>query len=246
MDSQVIANDPEETHAGHEHSPHLVHHYATMDQQVESASFGMWIFLLTEIMFFGGMFMAYLLYRNWYYDAFVAGSNLLSIQFGTAMTTILIVSSFTVAMGVFCSETRNRKGLVVALSLTLVLGISFLCMKGTEWHGIYVEHHVPGPNFSIETFVHPTDARDITMSPDSAQHTQIFFFLYFALTGIHALHMIIGCSVLIFLLYRAQQGAYTDGNPTMIHNFGLYWHFVDIVWIFLFPLLYLISRHPLK
>ena len=84
------------------------------------------------------------------------------------------------------------------------------------------------------------------MSPDAAQHTQIFFFLYFALTGVHALHMIVGCSVLIFILIRSWQGAYTDGHPTMVHNFGLYWHFVDIVWIFLFPLLYLISRHPLK
>ena len=203
-------------------------------------------FLLTEIMFFGGMFMAYLLYRNWYHDAFVAGSNLLSIQSGAAMTVILIVSSFTVAMGVYSAEMRNRKGLLLCLILTLVLGVTFLGMKFHEWHDVYLEHHVPGANFSIESFVHPTDARDVPMAPDSAQHTQIFYFLYFALTGVHALHMIVGCGLLAVILIKAYQGAYTGGHPTVVHNFGLYWHFVDIVWIFLFPLLYLISRHPLK
>lgn len=242
----MIASGEVEAHDEHEHSPYLVHHFATMGQQTESASFGMWLFLLTEIMFFGGMFMAYLLYRNWYFDSFVAGSNLLDIWFGTIMTTLLIISSFTVAMSVYCAETRNRKGLIVNLCITLVLGLSFLCLKATEWHGVYLEHHVPGPNFSIESFVHPTDPRDMPMQPDAAEHTQIFFFLYFALTGVHALHMIVGCGVLTVLLFRAWRGAYSTGHPTMIHNFGLYWHFVDIVWIFLFPLLYLISRHPLK
>ncbi len=249
MDSQAIETGPVHAHGTEEaaeHPPYLVHHFATIGQQVESASFGMWLFLLTEIMFFGGLFMAYLLYRNWYYDAFVAGSNMLSIQSGTIMTVVLIVSSFTVAMGVYCAEMRNRKGLVLSLSLTLVLGVIFLFMKGNEWHGEYVEHHIPGASFSVEQFIHPTDKRDVPLAPDMAQHAQIFFFLYFALTGVHALHMIVGCSVLLVLLFRARAGAYTTGHTSMIQNFGLYWHFVDIVWIFLFPLLYLISRHPLK
>ena len=249
MDSQTIATGSEHTHGTEEaaeHPSYLVHHFATLGQQQESASFGMWLFLLTEIMFFGGMFMAYLLYRNWYYDAFVAGSNMLSIQSGTAMTAILIVSSFTMAMGVYCSEIRNRKGLLTAMALTLVLGVTFLFLKGFEWHGEYVEHHIPGASFSIEEFVHPPDKRDVPLSPDMAQHAQIFFFLYFALTGVHALHMIVGCAVLTILFFRARQGAYTGGHTNMVQNFGLYWHFVDIVWIFLFPLLYLISRHPLK
>jgi len=190
--------------------------------------------------------MAYLLYRNWYYDAFVAGSNLLSIQLGTTMTTVLIVSSFTVAMGVYFAETRRRKGMLITLAITLVLGLSFLVMKADEWHEAYVEHHVPGASFSVQEFVHPADKRDVPMSPDAAQHTQIFFFLYFALTGVHALHMIIGCGMLCFLLFQVWRGVYTDGHTSMVQNFGLYWHFVDIVWIFLFPLLYLISRHPLR
>ena len=118
-------------------------------------------------------------------------------------------------------------------------------IKSVEYHEKYVEHHIPGPGFSIDDFVHPHDPRDVALAPDVAQHAQIFFFLYFAMTGMHALHMIIGASILVVLIYKAWQGAYTTGHTSTIDNFGLYWHFVDIVWIFLFPLLYLISRHPL-
>ena len=247
MDSQAIANSSVESHAAevHEHPPYLRHHFATVEQQRETVSFGMWLFLLTEIMFFGGLFMAYLLYRNWYYEAFVSGSNTLSIPLGTTNTAVLIFSSFTMAMGVYSAETRNRKRLITYLLLTIVLGTVFLGIKAVEYHAKYVEHHIPGANFSVEDFVHPSDPRDRPLAPDMAQHAQIYFFLYFAMTGMHALHMIIGVSILLALLYRAYQGAYVNGHSSTIDNFGLYWHFVDIVWIFLFPLLYLISRHHL-
>ncbi|HEX6773738.1 MAG TPA: cytochrome c oxidase subunit 3 family protein [Acidobacteriaceae bacterium] len=247
MDSQTIAVRQQEeiAHHEHDHPAYLRHHFETVEQQKEAASFGMWLFLLTEIMFFGGLFMAYLLYRNWYHDAFVSASNTIGIGLGTTNTAVLIVSSFTMAMGVYCAEKRNRRGLLVSLALTLVLGLVFLGIKSVEYHEKYVEHHIPGAGFSIEDFVHPHDKRDIPLSPDVAQHAQIFFFLYFAMTGMHALHMIIGVSILLVLIYRARQGAYTTGHTSTIDNFGLYWHFVDIVWIFLFPLLYLISRHPL-
>lgn len=249
MDSHAIAAgtaDPHEAHESSEHPPYLRHHFVTVEQQRETASFGMWLFLLTEIMFFGGLFMSYLLYRNWYYDAFVAASNTLSIQLGTANTGVLILSSFTMAMGVYSAETRNRKNLLISLSLTILLGMVFLGIKSVEYHQKYVEHHIPGWNFSVEDFVHPADPRDVPLSPDMAQHTELYFFLYFAMTGMHALHMIIGVSILAVLLYRSWRGAYVNGHSSTIDNFGLYWHFVDIVWIFLFPLLYLISRHPLK
>ena len=115
-----------------------------MDQQRETASFGMWLFLLTEIMFFGGLFMAYLLYRNWYYDAFVASSNTFGIGLGTTNTAVLILSSFTMAMGVYSAEIRNRKGLLTSLSLTICLGLVFLGIKSVEYHDKYAEHHIPG------------------------------------------------------------------------------------------------------
>jgi cytochrome c oxidase subunit 3 len=248
LDSQAIAtaNAAEIESHEHEHPPYLRHHFETVEQQKEAASFGMWVFLLTEIMFFGGLFMAYLLYRNWYYDAFVAASNSMGVTLGAVNTFVLIISSFTMAMGVWCAEMRNRRGLLLSLGLTLALGLVFLGIKSVEYHEKYVEHHIPGANFSIDDFVHPKDARDVPLNPDMAEHTQIFFFLYFMMTGMHALHMIIGVGILCVLIYKARQGVFTGGHSTHIDNFGLYWHFVDIVWIFLFPLLYLISRHALK
>ncbi len=234
--------------AGHEehqeHPPYLRHHFETVEQQREAGTFGMWLFLLTEIMFFGGMFTAYLIYRNWYHDAFVSGSNTLSIYLGTANTAVLICSSFTMAMAVFSAEMHRRKALLTWLTLTFILGSAFLCIKGIEWHREWVEHHVPGLNFSIEDFIHPTDKQDVPLAPDMAEKTQTYYSLYFAMTGMHALHMIIGCGLLIWLFIGAYKGLYSEGHVLPIENFGLYWHFVDIVWIFLFPLLYLISRHP--
>jgi cytochrome c oxidase subunit III len=233
-----------------EHPPYLRHHFESVEQQKEATTFAMWLFLLTEIMFFGGLFTAYLIYRNWYYPAFVAGSHQLSIELGGFNTLLLITSSFTMAMGVWCAETRKKSGLVICLILTLILGLGFLGVKTIEYKEKFEKHHIPGHSFSVESFINPasdkeaTAAGDKPMALDMARKTEMYFSLYFAMTGMHALHMIIGVGILIFLIVRAQQGAYTTGHVTMIENFGLYWHFVDIVWIFLFPLLYLISRHP--
>ena len=244
LDSHAIATTTDEVHAeAHAHPAYLRHHFETVEQQREAASFGMWVFLLTEVMFFGGMFMAYLIYRNWYHAAFVAGSNTLNIALGTANTAILICSSLTMAMAVYSAEMRRKKSLVVYLILTITLGLAFLGIKAVEYKEKFELHHVPGPNFSIESFVHPTNPKAIALAPDMAEKTQVYFSLYFAMTGMHALHMIIGISILLILVYRASRGAYTEGHMSTIENFGLYWHFVDIVWIFLFPLLYLISRY---
>ena len=245
MDSHAIAT--EET-GHHEHPAHLRHHFMSLEQQQETASFGMWLFLLTEIMFFGGMFTAYLIYRNWYYPAFVAGSHTLDITLGTFNTLLLIVSSFTMAMGVWCAETRRQKGLVWSLIATIILGLGFLGIKTIEYKEKFELHHVPGASFDAMSFVNvPLDKdgkpKDKALAPDMATHTEIYFSLYFAMTGMHAVHMIIGIGILFVLLYKAAKGAYSTGHITTIENFGLYWHFVDIVWIFLFPLLYLISRH---
>lgn len=241
MDSHSIAT--EQVHAEHGHPAHLRHHFETVEQQREASSFGMWLFLLTEIMFFGGLFTAYLIYRNWYYPAFVAGSHQLNIWLGGINTVVLITSSFTMAMGVWCAEMKNKSGLVLALGATLILGLVFLGIKADEYHEKWEKHHIPGASFSVESFVHPDDPKETPLAYDMAEKTQMYFFLYFAMTGMHALHMVIGIAILGALLVRAWGGAYTDGHMTTIENFGLYWHFVDIVWIFLFPLLYLISRH---
>jgi len=239
-------------HAHHEHVflPQHRHHFETPEQQREAGSFGMWLFLLTEIMFFGGMFFAYLLYRNWYYDAFVPASNQLSVPLGTMNTIILISSGFFMALAVWASEVRNKKLLVIFLWLTTVFGLAFLGVKAVEYHEKWEKHHIPGASFDISEFVNPPIDKatgkpsETPLRPDMAEKTQVFFFLYFAMTGMHALHMIIGIGLLFWLIWRAQRGDFTAGYVAPIENFGLYWHFVDIVWLFLFPLLYLINRHP--
>jgi cytochrome c oxidase subunit 3 len=257
LDNAIASTHPH-THetavpAEHEHValPQHRHHFETVDQQREAGSFGMWIFLLTEIMFFGGMFFAYLLYRNWYYAAFASASETLSIQIGTANTAILITSGFFMALGVWAAEVRKQKMLVWTLILTTVFGLAFLGFKYDEYYAKYVEHHIPGASFDIKDFVNPPinprTHKPLTdpIPPDMAQRTQIFFFLYFAMTGMHALHMIIGVGILFWLIRRSIRGDFTSGYVAPIENFGLYWHFVDIVWLFLYPLLYLINRHPM-
>jgi len=246
---------PNETavHEPHEHVfiPQHRHHFETEEQQREAGSFGMWLFLLTEIMFFGGLFFAYLLYRNWYYAAFVPASNQLSVPLGGANTAILISSGFFMALAVWAAEVRKKALLVIFLILTTVFGLAFLGIKYVEYHEKWEKHHIPGASFDISEFVNPPkDAAgkptQHALPPDVAEKTQIFFFLYFAMTGMHALHMIIGIGLLFWLIWRAHKGEFSAGYVAPIENFGLYWHFVDIVWIFLFPLLYLINRHPLS
>jgi cytochrome c oxidase subunit 3 len=246
-DSHAVAT-AEAGHDHHEHPAYLRHHFVSLEQQQETASFGMWLFLLTEIMFFGGLFTAYLIYRNWYYPAFVAGSHTLNLFWGSLNTLVLITSSLTMAMGVWSAETKRQKGLIWSLVLTLILGIGFLGIKTVEYKEKFELHHVPGRSFDASAFINPPKAKagepqEQALAPDMAQKTEVYFSLYFAMTGMHAVHMIIGIVLLCGMLWKATRGGYMDGDIAYVENFGLYWHFVDIVWIFLFPLLYLISRH---
>ena len=252
MDNAIAATHPH-THetavpAEHEHVmlPQHRHHFETQEQQREAGTFGMWLFLLTEIMFFGGLFFAYLLYRNWYNPAFVAASNQLSIKLGAANTAILITSGFFMGLVVWAEELKKKKLLVIFLILTTLFGLAFLGVKYFEYKEKWELHHIPGASFDVSQFVNPQayGLKEKPLAPDAAQKTQVFFFLYFAMTGMHALHMIIGIVLLFWLTWRANRGEFSAGYVAPIENFGLYWHFVDIVWLFLFPLLYLINRHP--
>jgi cytochrome c oxidase subunit 3 len=247
-DSQAIAHGA--TDAAHaEHPSYLSHHFNSMEQQNDATGFAMWLFLLTEVMFFGGMFTAYLVYRNWYYEAFVAASHQLSVMLGGINSVLLITSSFTMAMGVWCAETRRKSGLTLCLVLTFALGLAFLGIKGVEYAEKFEKHHYPGDRYSLQSFLDPASdevaaaAGDKPLPLDTAVHTELFFSLYFAMTGMHALHMLVGMGILVYMFFRARAGAYTGGHPAYVIYFGYYWHFVDIVWIFLFPLLYLINRH---
>ena len=221
-----------------EHQEALHHQFVDAEQQRNAASLGMWLFLGTEVMFFGGMFCAYLIYRLWYYPEFAAGSRSLDIWLGTVNTAVLICSSLTVALGVRAAQMGKRRLLVLLLLLTLVFGLGFLGIKAVEWQDKFVEHHVPGISFNADDLIR--DNPQIHIDP---AHTQIYFSLYFAMTGLHALHMIIGVGIFCYLTYYGWKGRYTPEYHSPVEIGGLYWHFVDLIWIYLFPLLYLIDRH---
>jgi len=189
----------------------------------------MWIFLATEVLFFGGLFLVYSVYRSWYPQAFAAASHELIVWAGTLNTVVLITSSLTVVLAVHAAQSGHRRTLVVMLLATIVLGCVFLGVKAFEYRSEYLEHHVPGMGFQFE--------------PDYFLHAQIFFSLYFIMTGLHAVHMIIGLGIMTWMLWWTLNGTITHEYASPIEISGLYWHFVDIVWIFLFPLLYLIGRH---
>jgi cytochrome c oxidase subunit 3 len=216
------------SHAPGSH-PALAHHFDNLEQQKEASTLGMWVFLVTEVLFFGGLFLAYMVYRAWYPEAFAAASHELDIVLGTINTAVLITSSLTMALAVHAAQTGGRRELLLFLVLTMALGAAFLVIKGFEYEHKFVEHHVPGPAFQF--------------AAEHFRHAQVFFSLYFVMTGLHALHMIVGLGIMGWMLWWAWNGTITREYASPIEISGLYWHFVDIVWIFLFPLLYLIGRH---
>ena len=229
----------EHGHGEHGH-PALQHHFENMEQQREASTLGMWVFLVTEIMFFGGMFLAYTLYRSAYPAAFASASNHLDLKLGAINTVVLILSSFTMAMAVYSTQVGNRRNQIISLVLTLLLGITFLGIKAVEYHEKYVDHLIPGRLIPGRPF----DASGVHLLPGAAkENVEMFYWIYFAMTGMHAVHMIIGIGLISVILFFAVRGRYGPEYHNPVEVSGLYWHFVDIVWIFLFPLLYLLGRH---
>ena len=211
-----------------DHPYGLAHHFEDFDQQNESTTLGMWAFLASEIMFFGAVFVALGIYRSAYPTAFAEASNELSVPMGTFNTVVLIASSLTMALAVRAGQLGQRKGIAGWIGATILLSLVFFGVKFVEYSHKFDHHLVPGPNFT-DQFVHP--------------QSELFFGFYFAMTGLHALHMVIGVGVMIWFGILAWRGKFTTQYNTPIEMLGLYWHLVDLVWIFLFPLLYLVGRH---
>ncbi|MGI8433050.1 MAG: cytochrome c oxidase subunit 3 family protein [Chthoniobacterales bacterium] len=196
-----------------------------LEQQHEAAKFGMWIFLATEVLFFGGLFLSYTVYRYLNPGAFAAASRHTEVLLGGLNTGILLFSSTLMALAVRAAQLSQRRSLVWLLLGTAFFGILFMGVKGLEYYKDYQAHVVPGVNF-LWTEANPHAA-------------EMFFWLYYAMTGLHAIHVTIGIVLLLILALRAARGHYDRGNFMGVEVAGLYWHFVDIVWVFLFPLLYL-------
>jgi cytochrome c oxidase subunit III len=223
----------EPTAAGSHHVA-LQHHFDDLEQQKEASTLGMWVFLCTEILFFGGLFTTYVVYRTRFHGVFAQASRHLDVRLGAINTLVLICSSLTMALAIWSAQINKRKQIVVFLAITMLFGLTFLGIKTVEYADKFEHHLVPGSAF------HYACPPGEPCFPDQAQ---IFFSLYFCMTGLHALHMIVGVGLLSYLVLPSWRGRYTAEWHNPMECIGLYWHFVDIVWIFLFPLLYLIGRH---
>lgn len=235
MNAEIIERQTTDTAAAppahHAPATHaaLQHHFENLEQQRAAGALGMWVFLVTEIMFFGGLFMTYIVYRHWYPEAFSTASHELDVTLGSLNTLVLIGSSLTMAFAVHSAQTGRQRALLSYLTATLVLGLVFLGVKFIEYAHKFAEGHVPGAHFHFP-------------EPHRAE-AQLFFSLYFGMTGMHAVHMIVGAGLLLALILQARHRRFSPEYYNPVELTGLYWHFVDIIWIFLFPLLYLIGRH---
>jgi cytochrome c oxidase subunit III len=241
--SETAAAPAVAPHVPPAHHVALQHHFVDLRQQKEAATLGMWVFIAQEVLFFGGLFAAYAIYRHMYPAAFSAGSHHLSWKIGFANTLVLIGSSFTMAMAVYSAAKGHRNRIWQFLIATVILGAVFLGVKYFEYgekirpclgDGPYTGCLVPGERF---------DASAIHLEGAEGRHAQIYFSLYFGMTGLHALHMIIGVPIILTIAFLAWRGKFSPEYHTPVEIVGLYWHFVDIIWIFLFPLLYLIGKH---
>ena len=230
-------------HGGETHHAALQHHFTSLEQQREASTLGMWVFIAQEILFFGGLFGAYTVYRTLYPEAFSAGSHHLSWKIGFFNTLVLIGSSLTMAMGVYSAAIGRKNRIVGFILATILLGSVFLGVKYFEYgekirpclgDGPHTGCLVPGARF---------DAAALHLHGAEAGQVQIYYSLYFAMTGLHALHMVIGLGIMTVITIMAWKKQFDREYYTPVEVAGLYWHFVDIVWIFLFPLLYLIGHH---
>jgi cytochrome c oxidase subunit 3 len=209
------------------HDPLVSHQFEDMAQQREAATLGMWAFLITEVLFFGGLFTAYIVFRTQFPEAFARASDQLDLVIGGINTGVLLGSSLTMALAVHAAQEGKRSKSFGLLLVTGILGTTFLVIKGFEYAHKFEHNLFPGASFSYHG-----------PEPD---HAQLFFVLYFMMTGVHAAHMVVGILLLIVIAWMTARGRFTAGYYSPVENFGLYWHFVDIVWIFLYPLLYLID-----
>jgi len=204
----------------------LAHHFESLEQQNEAAAIGMWAFLVQEVMFFGGLFTVYLVYRSLHPGAFAEGSAHLPVELGTLNTAVLIGSSLTMALAVRAAQLNRGRASALLIAATMALALVFLGVKSVEYASKWDGALIPGVRWAPE--------------PGSDAHLNLFFALYFIMTGCHALHMLVGLVLMVVVALRAWRGRYSSANYLGVECLGLYWHFVDLVWIFLFPLLYLL------
>jgi len=209
------------------HPAHLAHHFSEVEQQRESAKMGMWLFLLTEILLFGGLFVAYAVYRAWHPDMFYNAHKYLDITLGTINTFVLITSSLTMALSIRFMQVGDKKKTIIFLISTLALATAFLVIKYFEYSHKFHLGQLPGKYY--------------TFTGIEGTNPHIFFSIYFTMTGLHGLHVLAGMGTIGWILYSTIRNDFSPKYYTPMEMTGLYWHLVDLIWIYLFPLLYLIG-----
>ncbi|MCC5939957.1 MAG: cytochrome c oxidase subunit 3 family protein [Balneolaceae bacterium] len=216
-----------QTSSTEEKLDHLKHYFVDSDQQFEASKMGMWVFLVTEILFFGGLFVAYIVYRSWYPELYLLASEELDTFWGAVNTAVLIGSSLTVAMAIRSAQLNQIKGLIINLWITIGLACTFMVIKYFEYSEKFAKGILPGSAYSYDGVEH--------------EKANIFFSIYYMMTGLHGIHVLIGIGLMIWLVFKAKKKVFHSGYYTPVEITGLYWHLVDVIWIFLFPLLYLID-----
>jgi cytochrome c oxidase subunit 3 len=206
---------------------HVQHHFVDSEQQFDSSKLGMWLFLVTEVLFFGGLFVAYIVYRAWNPELFYMSAKELSTMMGAINTIVLIGSSLTIALAVRAAQLNQHANISKYLIVTILLACVFLVIKYFEYTSKFAVGILPGEFYTFEGIDHPG--------------APIFFSIYYMMTGLHGIHVIIGIGLMVWLLFKTRQGAFTSAYYTPVEVTALYWHLVDLIWIFLFPLLYLIE-----
>jgi cytochrome c oxidase subunit 3 len=225
----------------------LAHHFEDLEQQRTSATLGMWTFLATEVMFFGGLFAGFVIYRFTDPRAFALACRELLIWAGTINTAVLLTSSLTMALAVRAAQLRDHRWLLIYLGLTMAFGAAFLGFKAVEYTEEFHEHLVPGWYFRVHEHDVP-EFEEAARAPDPRHHLnpgryEMFFVLYFFMTGLHAIHLVVGIALVGVMAYLSYHRWFSGGGATQIEVTGLYWHFIDIVWVYLYPMLYLINVH---
>jgi cytochrome c oxidase subunit III len=223
------------------HRERLEEQYIDLEQQHQAAATGMWVFLATEVMFFGAIFTALGIYRMLYAEAFEKASEKLNWIIGGTNTLVLLTSSLTVVLAVHFARHGSRRALVTCLALTALLGTAFLGLKGVEYYIDYQENLIPGWRFSAEEWI---EQEGLTV--EQVGQVKLFLTFYWVMTLVHALHMTIGIGAVLVIMVLARRGHFSEEYYSPVDVTALYWHFVDIVWIFLLPMLYLLGTHSGK
>jgi cytochrome c oxidase subunit III len=231
---------------------HHAHHFESAEHQYSSAKQGIWLFMVTEVLMFGGLFVAYLIYKSLYAPVFHVGSSYLDVKMGTINTFILITSSFTMALGIYFNQKNDRKKAVISLALTILCALGFMVVKYFEYsHKIHLGL-VPGKFFDNPEFVQKVADFAANMQATSSAHQEIdiaalkkfaplYFGFYFVMTGLHGFHVVIGACLIFWVMIKTAKGQFGPEYYTPVEGVGLFWHIVDLIWIYLFPLLYLVG-----